>query len=101
MRAQRLSSVILVSVLVAGCATHYKATERRPEADDRAGAVVANLWHVPGRAIICGTGAVLAGLAMTLTLGQAYDGASEIMHGGCSGPWTVKAKDIREAVADR
>jgi hypothetical protein len=26
---------------------------------------------------------------MTVTLGQSYDSASELMHSGCSGPWTV------------
>jgi hypothetical protein len=35
---------------------------------------------------------------MTLTLGQSYDSASELMHGGCSGPWIVRSADIRQAV---
>jgi len=43
----------------------------------------------------------LAGAALTLTLGQVYEDASQIMHGGCAGPWTVEAEEIREAVADR
>ena len=45
-----------------------------------------------------GRGALLAGVTMLLTLGQDYDGASQLMHGGCSGPWTVTSRDIRQAV---
>jgi hypothetical protein len=92
--------VLLAATLVAGCATHYR-TDRRPAADDRLGAVATNVWYVPGRALICGVSALLAGAAMTLTFGQSYEGASQMMHGGCGGPWTVEAEDVREAVADR
>jgi hypothetical protein len=38
---------------------------------------------------------------MTLTLGQSYEDASQLMHGGCGGLWIVDAEDVREAVADR
>lgn len=65
------------------------------------GAVAANICHVPGRALICGASALLAGAALTLTLGQVYEDASQIMHGGCAEPWTVAAEEIREVVADR
>jgi hypothetical protein len=100
MRAKRLGSLVLIAVLVAGCATH-RATERQPGPDDRLGADVANIWYAPGRTIVCGFSALLAGLTMTLTFGQDYEAASQLMHGGCSEPWTVKPQDIREAVADR
>jgi hypothetical protein len=100
MRQPRVITVLLAATLLTGCATHYKA-DRRPAADDRLGAVAANVWYVPGRALICGASALLAGAAMTLTFGQSYEGASQVMHGGCAGPWTVEAEDVREAVADR
>jgi hypothetical protein len=96
----RVIIVLLAATFLTGCATHYKA-DRQPAADDRLGAVVANVWYVPGRAMVCGASALLAGAAMTLTFGQSYEGASQMMHGGCTGPWTVEAKDVREAVADR
>jgi hypothetical protein len=35
---------------------------------------------------------------MTVTLGNEYRGASELMHGGCSGPWTLRAEDVRSTV---
>jgi hypothetical protein len=101
MKKQSLVSFMLVTALLAGCATHrppVAADGREPAADDQVGGVVANFWYAPGRALICGGGGLLAGLIMTMTLGQSYQEASQIMHGGCSGPWIVGAGDIRAAV---
>ena len=96
MKSKTVMSVIL-AVVFAGCAVHGPARPG-PQADDRTGADVANAWYAPGRAIVCGTSALLAGLVMTLTLGNLYDSASEFMHGACSGPWTLDPGDIRNAV---
>ena len=100
MKQQSLVSFMLVTALVAGCATHQPrvAGDRTPAGDDEVGAVAANIWYAPGRALICGGGGLLAGLIMTMTLGQSYEEASQIMHGGCSGPWIVGAGDIRAVV---
>jgi hypothetical protein len=92
--------VLLTVTLLTGCATHHRV-DRSPAADDRLGAAVANVWYVPGRALICGASALLAGATMTLTFGQSYEDAAQMMHGGCGGPWTVEAEDVREAVPDR
>jgi hypothetical protein len=100
MRQRRYLSILLVAALLAGCATHYRA-EPGAGADDRSGATAANVWHVPGRGLVCGASALLAGVVLTLTLGQEYESASQLMHGGCAGPWTVKAEDIRRAAPDR
>jgi hypothetical protein len=92
---------MLVAALVAACATHRPpvAAERAaPATDDEAGGIVANFWYVPGRALVCGGAGIMAGLVMTVSLGQSYEDASQIMHGGCSGPWLVRASDIRGAV---
>lgn len=97
-----LAAVLLVVALIlVGCATHrgpVRTTEpARHDGGDRAAAAVSNLWYVPGRAIVCGASAVLSGAIMTLTLGHSYDDATQIMRGGCSGPWTVQPTDIRRA----
>ena len=100
MRQRGLVTIVLAATLLGGCAMHY-APDRRPAADDRRGAAIANVWYVPGRALVCGTSALLAAGAMTLTLGHVHEGASQVMHGGCAGPWSVHAEEVREAVADR
>lgn len=103
MKIQRFVSLALVVMVIAGCANHMRpaaapAPAPEAEADDAAGAVVADFWYVPGRALVCGGSAVIAGLVMTLTLGQSYGSASQVMHGGCSGPWIVRPRDVRQAV---
>ena len=96
MRHTIVVSLVLAMALT-GCAMHGPARPG-PQADDGAGAVAANFWYAPGRAVICGTSAIIAASVMTMTLGQAYDSASELMHGGCSGPWTVNDQDVRSTV---
>ena len=101
MTIQRIAGFAVTAILFVGCATHQPRTAEPgppPAGDDRAGSVVANLWYVPGRALVCGGSAIAAGVIMTVTFGQSYDAASELMHGGCSGPWIVRPADIRQAV---
>jgi hypothetical protein len=98
----RLLVVVLIGTALSGCAMHQKpplaATARAPGPDDRAGAVAANILYVPGHGLVCGGSAVLSGVAMLITFGHAYEAASQLMHGGCSGPWVLRASDIRQAV---
>jgi hypothetical protein len=92
----RTLSVVLIMILVAGCAAHV-VTRPQPETDDRVGASAADVWYVPGRALVCVGAAALSVVTMTVTFGQEYETASEIMHGGCSGPWLVRPQEIRDA----
>jgi len=100
-RTRRIMSAGLLAILVVGCASHRAPSSANgpvTDTDDEIGSVAANIWYAPGRAIICGLGAISAGLIMTLTLGQSYEEASQLMHGGCSGPWVVGPSDIRQPV---
>jgi hypothetical protein len=100
-RIRRIVSLTLVVIFVVGCASHTPpapANGRMPDTDDEIGSITANVWYAPGRALVCGLGAISAGLVMTLTLGQSYEEASQLMHGGCSGPWVVGPIDIRQTV---
>ena len=101
MMKQSVVSLVLLGAVLAGCAAHRPpavADGRVPGSDDEAGSVAANIVYVPGRGLVCGGSGLLAGVAMLITLGQAYDAASELLHGGCSGPWLLGPSDIRQAV---
>jgi uncharacterized protein YceK len=103
-----LTVLPLVVLLFSGCAA--TTTAARPDAggaqpassdDFERGADAANIWYVPGRALTCFGSGVLAFVTMTLTFGQGYDTAAQLMTGGCGGPWTLQAQDIRDAVPRR
>jgi hypothetical protein len=101
MRNQVVVTLALLLALGAGCAAHTPPApldSRTPAADDEAGSTASNILYAPGRGLLCGSSAVMAGVVMVVTLGQSYDTASELMHGGCSGPWVVRPSDIRQAV---
>jgi hypothetical protein len=97
MRTSALAVALVLAVTLSGCAVHGPA---RPQVmdDDRIGADAANVAYVPGRGIVCATSAIISAAVMVVTFGHSYDDASLLMHGGCSGPWTVKADEIRNAV---
>ena len=97
MRCSKVVVGVIIAVILTGCAMHGPSRPQ-PQADDGAGAVAANFLYTPGRGIICGTSALLSGLVMAITFGNSYEAASELMHGGCSGPWTVSDQDIRNTV---
>jgi len=60
-----------------------------------AGAVVANVFYVPGKAFVCGFGAFGAVAVLLLTAGTGYKAASGIVHEGCGGKWALGPDDVR------
>jgi hypothetical protein len=112
----RLISALLVTVLLAGPLGSLASAQQpaQPPAPDlfqeqlkaqrqakepssayAAGAVVTNIFLVPGRAITCGLGGLVGVGVLALTLGTAYKAASAVWHEGCGGKWIVSADDIR------
>ncbi len=71
-----------------------RATAQQSSAYD-AGAIVTNVFLVPGRAITCGLGGIVGVGVLALTLGTAYKAASAVWHEGCGGRCTVTGEDIR------
>jgi hypothetical protein len=60
-----------------------------------AGAVVTNIFLVPGRAITCALGGLIGVGVLGLTLGTGYRPASAVVHEGCGGKWVVTGDDLR------
>ena len=74
MTPYRLLSFILIATLASGCAMHTPPApmDARPVGtDDKVGAVAANLWYVPSRVVLCGVGASISAVVMTVTLDKA------------------------------
>ena len=67
-----------------------------------AGAVVTNVFLVPGRAITCALGGITGVVVLAATLGTGYRAASSVWHEGCGGKWVVTGDDLRpESAAGR
>src|SRR2546425_11301760 len=60
-----------------------------------AGAGVANVVHIPGKAVLCGLGVVVGGGLLILTLGAAYKGAAAFGQGGGGGQGVLTPGDRR------
>jgi hypothetical protein len=98
----RLLGVVLAAAFLFDVAAVPVAEAQRERTESHSGAygtgaAIANIWYVPGRALVCGGTVLIAATVMTLTLGHSYDDASRVARGGCSGPWLVQRKDIRQA----
>lgn len=60
-----------------------------------AGAVVTNIFLIPGRVITCALGASLGVVVLALTFGTGYKTAAGAFDEGCGGKWVVTGDDLR------
>lgn len=60
-----------------------------------AGAVVTNVFLIPGRAITCALGATLGVAVLALTFGTGYKTAAGAFDEGCGGKWVVTGDDLK------
>lgn len=71
-----------------------RAAERK-QALYGAGAVVTNIFLIPGRAITCALGAGVGVAVLALTFGTGYKTAAGAFDEGCGGKWVVNGDDLR------
>jgi hypothetical protein len=116
----RVVSALLVALLLSGLLASTVAAQQpaQPPAPDlfqetlkadegagrhdgaySAGAVVTNVFLVPGRAITCVLGSVVGVVVLGATLGSGYRAASTVVHEGCGGKWVVTGEDLRPETA--
>ena len=67
----------------------------RKQALYEAGAVVTNVFLIPGRAITCALGATLGVAVLAVTFGTGYKTAAGAFDEGCGGKWVVTGDDLR------
>ncbi len=60
----------------------------------KVGAGFVNVVYVPGKAIICGAGTLVAGGLLLLTFGNAYREAVSFFNEGCAGSWIVTPEQV-------
>jgi hypothetical protein len=60
-----------------------------------AGAVITNIFLIPGRAITCALGATLGVAVLAATFGTQYKTAAGAFDEGCGGKWVVTGDDLK------
>jgi hypothetical protein len=58
------------------------------------GAGVLNVVYLPGKAITCGAGTLVAGAFMIATFGTAYREATSFFNEGCRGAWLLTPEEV-------
>ena len=69
----------------------------KPGTGAKIGAGVLNVVYVPGKAIVCTAGTLVAGAFMLATFGSAYREAVSFFNEGCGGSWTVTPEQVAAA----
>ena len=74
--------------------TLVEGTVAPPGTGAKIGAGALNVVYLPGKAIVCGAGTLVAGLVMLATFGSAYREATSFFNEGCSGAWLLTAEQV-------
>ncbi len=65
------------------------ATAAEPTDAQKAGAGLMNVFHVPGKAIVCGIGTLTTVTVLLITFGSGYRAAARVFDEGCGGDWVI------------
>ena len=68
-----------------------------PGTGAKIGAGVLNVVYVPGKAIVCTAGTLVAGAFMLATFGSAYREAVSFFNEGCGGSWLLTPEQVAAA----
>jgi hypothetical protein len=68
-----------------------------PGTGAKIGAGVLNVVYLPGKAIICSAGTLVAGLFMLATFGSANREAASFFNEGCRGAWLLTPEQVAAA----
>ena len=98
----RQCGIVLIAwwLLLNGCLPPPAWAQSAPPATEEPrgghGAIVGvtNVAYVPGKAVACTLSVGFWGVLMAVSLGGFYKDAAVVLHEGCGGKWTLKAKDF-------
>jgi hypothetical protein len=74
--------------------SQQRSAERK-QALYETGAVVTNVFLIPGRAITCALGAGVGIVVLAITFGTGYKTAAGAFDEGCGGKWVVSGDDLK------
>jgi outer membrane biosynthesis protein TonB len=77
-----------------------KSAERK-QALYNTGAVVTNVFLIPGRMVTCALGGVIGVAILAVTFGTQYKAAAGAFDEGCGGKWVVSGDDLKPDSAGR
>jgi hypothetical protein len=92
---------LLLALLLIGMGTPTtwadETAKEPPRAGANAAAAVADVFYVPGKAVVCGASGALYIATMALTFGALYKEATDFVKGGCGGKWVLTGEDMKPA----
>jgi hypothetical protein len=60
-----------------------------------AGAALADVFYIPGKAVLCAIGFSVGITVLVITVGSGYRAASAVGREGCGGKWVLTGNDLR------
>lgn len=67
---------------------------REPTVAHEVGAVTANVFHIPGKTILCLIGIGVGGALLAMTFGTGYRVATRTVEEGCGGTWVLTPEHL-------
>jgi hypothetical protein len=71
-----------------------ESVTKSPGTGAKIGAGVLNVVYLPGKAITCSAGTLVAGVLMLATFGTSYREATSFFNEGCRGAWLLTAEEV-------
>ena len=72
-----------------------------PTDGQKTAAGLMNVFHVPGKAIVCGLGTARTIAVLLLTFGSAYRMAARVFDEGCGGDWVITPDHLSGKIQPR
>ena len=98
--SRQIAALLALLLIVAGAPAGWadESAKEEPSPGANAAAAVADVFYVPGKAIVCGMSGALYVATMALTFGALYQEATEFVKGACGGKWLLTGEDIKQPV---
>jgi hypothetical protein len=95
--SRRVVALLALLLIITGAPTGWadERSKEAPGAGADAAAALADVFYVPGKAIVCGVSGALYIATMALTFGALYQEATDFVKGGCGGKWVLTGEDIK------